>query len=114
MPSYPGWSQLGVLVPARLRPVPLLPAELAGMLALPPRMSFSADPALVFLLLRILVPRLRDLVDPVGLLECALLGDVVGLLAQDTVCPKGQVKIYLLITWARKHSIILERWHFLH
>ena len=21
-----------------------------------------------------------------------------------TVCPKGQVKIYLLITWARKHS----------
>ena len=86
MPSYPGWSQLGVLVPARLCPVPLLPAELAGMLALPPRMSFSADPALVFLLLRILVPCLRDLVDPVGLLECALLGDVAGLLAQDISC----------------------------
>ena len=31
-----------------------------------------------------------------------------------TVCPKGQVKIYFIITWARKHSMILERWHFLH
>ena len=34
--------------------------------------------------------------------------------AADTVCLKGQVKIYLLITWARKHSKTLERWHFLH
>ena len=27
----------------------------------------------------------------------------VGLVLPHTVCPKGQVKIYLLITWARKH-----------
>ena len=33
---------------------------------------------------------------------------------RSTVCPKSQVKIYLLITGARKHSITLERWHFLH
>ena len=32
----------------------------------------------------------------------------------NTVCLKGQVKIYLLITRARKHSKTLERWHFLH
>ena len=31
-----------------------------------------------------------------------------------TVCPKGQVKICLLITRVRKHSITLGRWHFLH
>ena len=83
VPSYPGWSQLGVLVPARLRPVPLLPVELAGMLALPPRMNLSTDSALEFFLLCILISCLRDLVDPGGLLEGALLGDVVGLLAQD-------------------------------
>ena len=32
----------------------------------------------------------------------------------NTVCLKGQVKIYLLITRARKHYKTLERWHFLH
>ena len=31
-----------------------------------------------------------------------------------TVCLKGQVKIYLLITRARKQSKTLERWPFLH
>ena len=31
-----------------------------------------------------------------------------------TVCPKGQVKIYLLIPLARKHSKTLQRWLFLH
>ena len=35
-------------------------------------------------------------------------------LSKYTVCLKGQVKIYLLITRARKHSKTLERWHFLH
>ena len=33
-------------------------------------------------------------------------------LTENTVCPKGQVKIYLLITRAIKHSKTLERWHF--
>ena len=27
-----------------------------------------------------------------------------------TVCPKGPVKIYLFISWARKHSV--KRWYF--
>ena len=31
-----------------------------------------------------------------------------------TVCLKGQVEIYLLITQARKQPKTLERWHFLH
>ena len=29
-----------------------------------------------------------------------------------TVCPKGQVKISLLITRAKKNSKLLARWHF--
>ena len=29
----------------------------------------------------------------------------------NTVCPKGQVKIYLLITWARKHTKTLGAVH---
>ena len=82
MPSYPGWSQLGVLVPARLCPVPCLPAKLAGMLALPPSMSFSADPTFIFLPLGLLVYGLSDVADSAGL-ERTLLSDVIGLLTQN-------------------------------
>ena len=45
-------------------------------------MDLGTDSALEFFLLWILVC-LRDLIDPVGLLEGALLGDVISLLAQD-------------------------------
>ena len=34
---------------------------------------------------------------------------ILGRFEVHTVCPKGPVKIYLLITRARKHSITLER-----
>ena len=54
------------------------------MFALSPDVSFSTGLAsdLLLLLLWVLLC-LSDLVDPVGLLECAFLRDVVGLLTQD-------------------------------
>ena len=78
-------SQLGVLDPARLLSVPSLTAETTFMFTLPPSMNFPTDPAfeLLFLLLWVLLCCFCDLVDPGSLLERALLGDVVGLLAQD-------------------------------
>ena len=64
--------------------MPRLTAEATFMLTLEPGMNFPTDPAfeLLFLLLWFLLC-FSDLVDPGGLLERALLGDVVGLLAQD-------------------------------
>ena len=70
-----------MFVPASFLPVAFLPAEFTGMLTLPACVGFRADPALVLLLLWVLL--LSDLVDPVGLLQCALLGYIICLLAQD-------------------------------
>ena len=64
--------------------MPRLAAEATFVLTLEPEMRFPTGPAfeLLFLLLWLLLC-LSDLVDPVGLLERALLCDVVGFLAQD-------------------------------
>ena len=62
--------------------MPRLTAEATFMLTLEPEMRFSTGPAFDLLFLWFLLC-LSDLVDPVGLLERALLCDVVGLLAQD-------------------------------
>ena len=74
---------MGVLKPARLLPVPRLTTEATFMLTLEPGVNFPTHPTfkLFLLLLRLLL--LSDLVDPGSLLECTLLRDVVGFLAQD-------------------------------
>ena len=71
-----------MFVPTCFCSVAFLPAELAGVLTFPTCVDFCADSTLVLLLLWVLLS-LGDLVDPVGLLQGALLGYIVCLLAQD-------------------------------
>ena len=67
MPSYPRWSQLRVLVPACLSPVPCLPTIFTFPLTLPSGMNFPTDPTFKFLLLSLLVYGLGDVADSAGL-----------------------------------------------